>query len=163
VNLFGSGPLMNEVLKAQKLLAEKYGVASDVWSVTSYKQLRRDGLEVERWNLLNPGTTPRVPYVQEALKGEEGSVFVASSDFMKALPDSIAKWVPGTLYTLGTDGFGRSDSRGALRDFFEVDARYITLAALSGLARQGKIGVDLVQNAEKDLGIQPDKKDPIIS
>lgn len=163
VNLFGSGPLMNEVLKAQKLLAEKYGVASDVWSVTSYKQLRRDGLDTERWNLFNPGTEPRFPYIQQALKGEEGAVFVASSDFIKAIPDSIAKWVPGTMYTLGTDGYGRSDSRGALRDFFEVDARYITLAALNGLARQGKIGTDVVQNAEKDLGIQPDKKNPITS
>jgi pyruvate dehydrogenase E1 component len=163
VNLFGSGPLINEVLKAQKLLAEKYGVASDVWSVTSYKELRRDGLDTERWNLLNPGNEPKVPYVQQALKGEEGTVFVASSDFIKAIADSIAKWVPGPMYTLGTDGYGRSDSRTSLRDFFEVDARYITLAALSGLARQGKIGIDVVQNAEKDLGIQPDKKNPITS
>ncbi|MCI0446413.1 pyruvate dehydrogenase (acetyl-transferring), homodimeric type [bacterium] len=163
VNLFGSGPLINEVLKAQKLLAEKYGVASDVWSVTSYKELRRDGLNTERWNLLNPGATPKVPYVQQALKDEQGSIFVASSDFIKAIPDSIARWVPGPMYTLGTDGYGRSDSRGALRDFFEVDARYITLAALSGLARQGKIAIDVVQNAEKDLRIQPDKKNPITS
>ncbi len=163
VNLFGSGPLINEVLKAQKLLAEKYSVASDVWSVTSYKELRRDGLNTERWNLLNPGATPKVPYVQQALKDEQGSVFVASSDFIKAIPDSIARWVPGPMYTLGTDGYGRSDSRGALRDFFEVDARYITLAALSGLARQGKIAIDVVQNAEKDLRIQPDKKNPITS
>ena len=120
-------------------------------------------LDNERWNLLNPGAAPKVSYVQQAFKDEQGNVFVASSDFIKAIPDSIARWVPGPMYTLGTDGYGRSDSRSSLRDFFEVDARYITLAALSGLARQGKIGIDLVQNAEKDLGIQPDKKDPITS
>ncbi len=163
VNLLGSGPLINEVLKAQKLLAEKYGVASDVWSVTSYKELRRDGLDAERWNLLNPGANPRMPYVQQILQSEQSTVFVASSDFIKAIPDSIARWVPGPLHSLGTDGFGRSDSRSALRDFFEVDARYITLAALNGLARQGRIGIDLVQSAEKNLGVQSDKKNPVIS
>jgi pyruvate dehydrogenase E1 component len=163
VNLFGSGPLMNETLKAQKLLQEKFGIAADVWSVTSYKELRRDGIEADRWNLLNPGERPRVPYIQKALEGEEGTVFVASSDYVKALPDSIARWIPGTLNSLGTDGFGRSDSRSTLRDFFEVDHRYIVLAALNGLARQNKIGFDTVQKAIAEFGVNPEKKNPVTS
>ncbi|HSP07644.1 MAG TPA: pyruvate dehydrogenase (acetyl-transferring), homodimeric type, partial [Acidobacteriota bacterium] len=162
VHLMGSGPLMNEVLKAQKMLEEKYNVSADVWSVTSYKELRRDGLEAERWNLLHPGETPRIPYVTNLLAGEDG-IFVASSDYLKALPDSIARWIPGRLISLGTDGFGRSDGRSQLRDFFEVDARYVTLAALSALERQGKIKPAAVQEAIRDLGIDPKKKNPMIS
>ncbi|HSE43353.1 MAG TPA: pyruvate dehydrogenase (acetyl-transferring), homodimeric type [Acidobacteriota bacterium] len=163
VNLMGSGPLMNEVLKAQKLLAEKYGIAANVYSITSYKELRREGLDVDRWNLLNPGETPRVSYLQNLLKDEQGNVFVASSDYMKALPDSISKWIPGPLYSLGTDGYGRSESRNNLRDFFEVDARYITIAALEGLAAQNKISRDQISYAIKDLGIDPAKKNPMVS
>src|SRR5690606_29954126 len=119
--LFGSGSIMNEVLKAQEMLAG-YGVAADVWSVTSYKELRRDALACDRWNMLDPGEKPRVPYVTECLKDAPG-VFVAASDYIKALPDSIARWIPGRFVPLGTDGFGRSETREALRDFFEVDAR----------------------------------------
>lgn len=160
--LFGSGTLMNEVLKAQRMLQE-YHVAADVWSVTSYKQLRRDGLETERWNLLNPQEQPRASYLTQLLAGHKDSIFVASSDYMKALPDSIARWVPGELISLGTDGFGRSDSRKGLRDHFEVDARYITLAALEGLARQAKIDPEAPKRAIKELGINPNKKNPMTS
>ena len=102
VNLLGSGPMINDVLKAQKILAEKYGIAADVYSVTSYKELRREGLDVERWNMLNPGESPKISYLQNLLKNEQGNVFVASSDYMKALPDSVSKWIPGPLYSLGT-------------------------------------------------------------
>jgi pyruvate dehydrogenase E1 component len=163
VNLMGSGPIINDVLKAQKLLAEKFGIAADVYSVTSYKELRRDALDVERWNMLNPGEAARSSYMQNLLKAEQGNVFVASSDYMKALPDSISKWVPGPLYSLGTDGYGRSESRNVLRDFFEVDSRYITIAALEGLSAQNKIGKDQVVNAVKELGIDPSKKNPMVS
>lgn len=157
--LFGSGPILNEVLKAQTVLEEKYGVAADVWSVTSYKELRRDCLECERWNMLHPGESPRIPYVSQVLNGISGP-FIAASDFMKALPDSIARWIPGPLFSLGTDGFGRSEGRKQLRDFFEVDSRYVVLATLVELARQKKIQSSVIQDAIKDLGINPDKLNP---
>jgi pyruvate dehydrogenase E1 component len=160
--LFGSGTIMFEVLKAQQILAEKYGVGADVWSVTSYKQLYRDGNDCERWNMLHPGQTPKVPYVTAMLKDAPG-VFVAASDYMKVLPESIAQWVPGRLVSLGTDGFGRSESRAALRDFFEVDAKHIVLATLNALAREKQIPIATVQQAVKDLGINPEKPNPAIS
>ncbi len=156
VNLFGSGSILKEAVKAQEILEDKYEVAADVWSVTSYKELRRDALEVERWNMLHPNEEPKQPYVTECLSGTDG-VFVAASDYVKALPDSICRWVPGRLVSLGTDGFGRSDSREALRDFFEVDSRYIAVAALSGLARQDKIKTETVQQAIKDLEVNTEK------
>ena len=162
VHLLGSGPLMNEVLKAQKMLEEKYNVPADVWSVTSYKELRRDGLEADRWNLLHPEEPPRVPYVTQILSKEQG-VFVASSDYVKALPDSIARWIPGPLTSLGTDGFGRSDSRSRLRDHFEVDSRYVVLAALSSLAKQQRISPGIPKRAAQELGIKPGKKNPMVS
>ncbi len=160
--LFGSGAIMNEVLRAQKELEEKYNVAADVWSVTSYKELRRDGLEVERWNMLNPNEKPRVPYVSQCLADEPG-VFVAASDYMKKLPDSIARWFPRPLASLGTDGFGRSDGRRALRKFFEVDYRFVTLAALTSLMREDKIKPDVILGAMEDLEIDPNKANPMIS
>jgi pyruvate dehydrogenase E1 component len=160
--LLGSGPILNEVLRAQKMLEEKYKIAADVWSVTSYKELRRDGLEVERWNLFHPQDAPRVPYVTQCLSGIDG-ITVASSDYVKAIPDSISRWVPGRLMSLGTDGYGRSDSRRALRSFFEIDARYIALATLYGLQLQNKIERDVVAQAVKDLKINPDKLNPMIS
>ncbi len=160
--LFGSGTIMYEVLKAQQILEEKYGVAADVWSVTSYKELYRDGNDCERWNMLHPGSVPRVPYVTQALKDAPG-VFIAASDYMKVLPESIGQWVPGKLVSLGTDGFGRSENRASLRDFFEVDAKHIVLATLSALAREKQIGVDVVQKALKDLDINPEKPNPAIS
>lgn len=160
--LFGSGAILNETLKAQKLLGEKYDVAADVWSVTSYKELYRDGHEAERWNMLHPSEIPRTPYITQCLQDAPG-VFIAASDFSKALPDSIYRWFPKPLVSLGTDGFGRSDSRRALRDFFEVDARFITLAALAALAREKEIKTDVVQHAIKDLEINPGKANPMIS
>jgi len=160
--LFGSGAILNEALKAQKLLGEKYDVAADVWSVTSYKELYRDCHEAERWNMLHPSEIPRVPYITQCLQDSPG-VFIAASDFSKALPDSISRWLPKPLVSLGTDGFGRSDSRRALRDFFEVDSRFITIATLSALAWEKKIKTDVVEHAIKDLEINPQKANPMIS
>ena len=160
--LLGSGSILNEVVKAQAILGEKYGVAADVWSVTSYKELRRDGLDVERWNMFHPTEKPKVPYVTQCLSGTQG-VIVAASDYMKTLPDSIGQWMPRPLTSLGTEGYGRSDNRKALRDFFEVDARYVVVATLAALARDKQIGADVVQQAMKDLEINPDKPNPMIS
>jgi pyruvate dehydrogenase E1 component len=160
--LLGSGAILNEALKAQKLLEERYNVAAEVWSVTSYKELYRDGHNVERWNRLHPSGQPRVPYVSSCLADATG-VFVAATDYVKALPDSVSRWFPRPLVSLGTDGFGRTDSRTALRDFFEVDARLITLATLGALAREKKIKPSVVQKAVKDLDIDPEKANPMIS
>jgi len=160
--LLGSGSALNQVLEAARILEERYGVAADVWSVTSYKALHRDALEAERWNLLHPGEEPRSPWVTRALPSDPG-VIVATSDYVKALPESIARWLPGRLVTLGTDGFGRSDTREALRDFFEVDARYIALAAMCGLAREGGIGWEVPRRALEELEIDPGKPNPMTS
>jgi pyruvate dehydrogenase E1 component len=160
--LFGSGTIMYEVLKAQQILEEKYGVAADVWSITSYKHLYRDGNDCERWNMLHPSETPRVPFVTQQLKDAPG-VFVAASDYMKVLPESIAQWVPRRLLALGTDGFGRSENRASLRDFFEVDAKHIVLATLGALAREKQIKQETVQQAVQELGINPEKLNPAIS
>ncbi len=157
--LLGSGTIMYEVLKAQQILEEKYGVAADVWSVTSYKQLYRDGNDCDRWNMLHPGETRRVPFVTQSLKDAPG-VLVAASDYMKVLPESIAQWMPRSLVALGTDGFGRSESRVALRDFFEVDAKHIVLATLTALAREKQIKLDVLRQAVKELGINPEKANP---
>ncbi|HNT87007.1 MAG TPA: pyruvate dehydrogenase (acetyl-transferring), homodimeric type [Candidatus Hydrogenedentes bacterium] len=156
--LLGSGAIMNEVLKAQTLL-EQYGVAADCWSVTSYKELRNDALDAERQNLLHPGASPRTPYVTQCLQSEEG-VIVAASDYMKLLPDGLAKWVPRRLVSLGTDGFGRSESRESLRAHFEVDARSIAAATLSALAEEGRMPIDTVRRAFAKLEIDPDKANP---
>jgi pyruvate dehydrogenase E1 component len=160
--LFGSGAIMFEVLKAQKILEEKYGVAADVWSITSYKELYRNGNDCERWNMLHPGVTPKAPYVSQRLKDVPG-VLVAASDYMKVLPESIAQWMPRPLVALGTDGFGRSESRASLRDFFEVDAKHIVLATLHALAAEKKIESKIVSQAIKELGIKPEKVNPAIS
>ncbi len=149
-------------LQAQEILEKDYKVAADVWSVTSYKELRREALEVERWNMLNPDKKQKEAYITKTLSKEEG-VFVAASDYVKALPDSISKWFPGTLYSLGTDGFGRSGSRKALRDFFEVDYRHIVYATLGALAKEGKIKDTVLEKAKKDLEIKSDKLNPMIS
>jgi pyruvate dehydrogenase E1 component len=160
--LFGSGAILNEALKAQELLQEKYGIAADVWSITSYKELYRNGHEVERWNRLHPLEPPRVPYVTSCLQDAPG-VCVAASDYVKALPDSISRWFPRPLVALGTDGFGRSDSRRALRDFFEVDARHITLATLAALRQEKKLKPEVVQKAMQDLEISPEKVNPMFA
>ena len=159
VQLFGSGAILNEVVAAQELLAERYGVAADVWSVTSYSELRRDAQDAERWNMLHPGEPPRRPYLSEVTANAEGP-FVAATDYMKSLPDGVAKWLPGPLVSLGTDGFGRSETREALRDFFEVDAKHIALAALYALAQEGAVDADLPERAIAELGIDPEKVNP---
>ncbi len=161
-HLLGSGAIMNQVLEAQKILEEKYAVATDVWSATSYNELRRDGLQAERWNLLHPKEKPKVSYIAECMKNETG-VFVAASDNLKALPDGIRQWMPAPFISLGTDGFGRSDSRKALRDFFEVDSRHIAFATLVGLFKDGKIKSDVVEKIMKDLQINPEKLNPMVS
>jgi pyruvate dehydrogenase E1 component len=159
--LLGSGAILPEVIKAQGML-EKYGVAADVWSVTSYKELYKDGVSTERWNMLHPAEKPKTAYVTEQLGNSEG-VIVAASDYIKSLPLQIARWVPRPIHVLGTDGFGRSEGRAALRDFFEVDAKFVVLAALSELAREKKIKPEVVKQAIEELGIDSDKKDPLHS
>jgi pyruvate dehydrogenase E1 component len=160
--LFGSGTILMEALKAQKILEEKYGVGADVWSVTSYVNLYREGHACERWNRMHPGEKPRVPYVTQATANAPG-VFVAASDYLKAMPDYIDRWLPRRLQSLGTDGFGRSETRAALRDFFEVDARFIAVATLYQLLQERQVEPELVAQAIKDLDINPDKLDPAIS
>jgi pyruvate dehydrogenase E1 component len=155
--LLGSGTIMFEVLKAQAILEKDYGVAADVWSVTSYKELYREANDCARWNMLHPTQKAKVPYVTQTLKGASGP-FIAASDYMKVLPESIAQWVPGKLVSLGTDGFGRSENRASLRDFFEVDAKHIVLATLHALASKRpatRKGCD-----PKDQGIDPEKRNP---
>ena len=159
--IFGSGPILREALRAQKILAENYGVSADVWSATSYKSLRSDALNVRRWNMLHPSEEPKTSYVERLLESEEG-VFVAVSDYMKMVPDQIAPWVPGGLTTLGTDGFGRSDTRTALRRYFEIDAETVVVATLYALAEQGHIKMKTVDRAIKDLGVDPEKLHPVV-
>ena len=157
--LLGSGAILNEVLKAQQILEEKYDVAADVWSVTSYQELYRDGHAAERWNRLHPGEKPRVPYVTQCLGGTEG-VIVAASDYVKALPDASIAGRRGRVTSLGTDGFGRSEGRASLRDFFEVDAKHIVLATLGELARDGKIEAAVVAEGDQGSGDQPREAEP---
>jgi pyruvate dehydrogenase E1 component len=152
-HILGSGPIIRSALKAQQILAERYDVSADVWSATSYKNLRNDALLCERWNMLHPTETPKKPYVQQLLEKEKGP-FVAVSDSMKIVPDQIAKWVPGGLTTLGTDGFGRSETRPVLRRFFEIDAECTVIATLR------TIDPKLAAQAIKDLNIDPDKRFP---
>jgi pyruvate dehydrogenase E1 component len=154
--IFGSGPIINQALRAQTILAEKYGVAADVWSATNYKWLRNDALEARRWNMLHPTKKPKKSYVESLLEKEQGP-FIAVSDNMKIVPDQIAPWVPGGLMTLGTDGFGRSDTRENLRRFFEVDAEMTVIATLHALAEKGKIEKKVVEKAIKDLNVSPEK------
>jgi pyruvate dehydrogenase E1 component len=160
--LFGSGAILREALKAQETLDQKYGVAADVWSVTSYKALYIDGVNAERWNLLHPADKPNVPYISQCLSDAPG-VLVAATDYLKALPNLVSKWVPRRLAALGTDGFGRSDGREALRNFFEVDSRFITLATLYELLQDGKIEPAVVEQAIKDLGIDTEKANPLLT
>lgn len=159
VNLLGSGAILNEALTAQELLAEQFGVASDVWSVTSWTELRRDAIEVDRWNVLHPDVPERRPYLVEQL-GDQPSLVVAASDYMKALPDGLAKWVDARFISLGTDGFGRSDTREALRDHFEVDARHIAFAALSALARDEQVPASVATEAGQRLELDVERPNP---
>jgi pyruvate dehydrogenase E1 component len=160
--LIGSGAILNEVLKAQQILEKDYDVAADVWSAPSFQELYRDGHACERWNRLHPGEKPRVPWVAECLGGTEG-VIVAASDYVRAMADGIDRWVPRRLTSLGTDGFGRSEGRASLRDFFEVDTKSIVLATLHDLAQKGAIELAEVKKAIKTLGINPEKPNPATS
>jgi pyruvate dehydrogenase E1 component len=159
VQLFGSGSILNEALRAQQILGEKYGIPADVWSVTSYNQLRREALSVERWNRLHPAEPEKRPYILTALDGSEGPI-VAASDYMKVVPDQLSPWLPGRLVTLGTDGFGRSDNREYLRRHFEVNAESIVGAALSRLAREGKFDAARARQAFEELGVNTEGGDP---
>jgi pyruvate dehydrogenase E1 component len=157
--LLGSGPLLRSALDAQQMLFEDHDVAADVWSATSYKLLREDALSVGRWNRLHPTETGRVPYVTEQLRGTEGPI-VAVTDFMKAVPDQIARFVPQPFVVLGTDGYGFSDTREALRRHFEVDAPHMVVATLSALALQGDLKGEVVAEAIRRYGIDAEAIDP---
>jgi pyruvate dehydrogenase E1 component len=160
VQLQGSGPILRMVLKAQEILARDYDIGSDVWSVTSYSELRKDALATERWNLLHPEQKPRLNFVQQSLAEAKGPI-IAASDYLRLVPEQIARWLPGRLVVLGTDGFGRSDTRQDLRRHFEVDAEHIAFAALSALHRDGVVNGDRVREAQKKLGINPEQVDPL--
>ncbi len=160
--LFGSGSIMMQVLRAQELLAEHHDVAADVWSATSYQQLRVEALEIERWNRLHPEEAARQPFVTSALESKDGPV-IATSDSIKATPDQIARWVPSRFVPLGTDGFGRSDSREQLRRHFEIDAEHIVVATLSALAQSGDAKPEEVSEAIKRYDIEPDRPSPYSS
>lgn len=160
VQLLGSGTILREVQAAAKILDERFGVQSDIWSVTSFSELRRDALAVERWNELHPLEKPRTSYVAQCFEGVQGP-FVAATDYMKTVPDQIRQWVPGRFHVLGTDGYGRSDGREALREFFEVDKHSIVVAALKALADDGVVEPEVVAGAIRELGIDPEKPDPV--
>jgi pyruvate dehydrogenase E1 component len=160
VTLFGSGTILREVLAAAELLEKNYGVPADVYSVTSFSELRKNALETERWNLLHPAEPRKQNYVQQALVDRTGP-FVAATDYMKTVPDQIRQWVPGQYAVLGTDGYGRSDSRAELRRFFEVDRHYIVVAALKALANDAKIDMKTVAEAMQAFGIDPEKPNPL--
>ena len=160
VQLMGSGTILREVLAAAKLLEEEFDVPADVWSVTSFSELRREALHVERWNERHPADEPHESYVSKCLRDRDGP-FVAATDYVKGVPDQIRQWVPGRYAVLGTDGFGRSDSREALRKFFEVDRHSVALSALKALADDGALDRSTVIEAIEKFGIDPEKPDPV--
>jgi len=157
--LLGSGTILRESLAAAKILENDYGISADVLSITSFSELRREALECERWNMLHPQETPRVPYVRQLLQGREGPV-VAATDYLRTVPDQIRQWIAGRYVTLGTDGYGRSDARAPLRRFFEVYRNYIVVATLKALADDGRVEQASVTGAIKALGVDPDKPVP---
>ena len=159
MQLLGSGVILNEALRAQQILAEKYGIASTVYSATSYQMLRRDAIECERHNRLHPDAAPKVPYVTQVLGKTKGPV-VATSDYMRALPETVAPYLGGRLLALGTDGFGRSETRKSLRRFFEIDAEHVVIAALCALAERGELDRAALKKAIADLGVNPDAPHP---
>ncbi len=160
VELLGSGAILGEVLEAQKILEKDFGVSSDVWSATSYQQLRDDALRSERWNRLHPESERRVPFIEQKLAGTKGP-YIAATDYMKLVPDMVARWIPGSFTPMGTDGFGMSDTRAELRRHFEVCRRYIVVAALDALRAEGQLEASFVGKAIADLGIDPEKLDPL--
>jgi pyruvate dehydrogenase E1 component len=160
VRLVGSGTILQQALAARDLLAERFGISAEVYSATSWQMLRRDALEAERWNRLHPLEDPRVPYVARVL-GPEGGPVVLVSDWLKALPDLLGRWLPAGYVALGTDGFGRSDTREALRALFEIDPPHIAVAALAALHAAGEVPATAVAEAIEALGIDPAKADPL--
>jgi pyruvate dehydrogenase E1 component len=159
VQLLGSGTILREVIAGAELLAQDFGVAADVWSCPSFTELRRDGMEAERWNLLHPEEKPRIPYVTQCLANRAGPV-IAATDYMRSFPEQVRAFVPRRYVTLGTDGFGRSDTRELLRRFFEVDRYYVAIAALKALADEGAIPAATVTQAIRKYHIDPDKPCP---
>jgi pyruvate dehydrogenase E1 component len=159
VQLLGSGVILREVLRAQQILAERYNIASTVYSATSYQQLRRDALECERYNRLHPDGEGKLAYVQKVLGNTKGPI-VASSDYMRTWAEGIGPFLDGRLLALGTDGFGRSETRANLRRFFEVDAEHVVVASLYALADRGQLDRVVVKQAIKDLGVNPDAPPP---
>ncbi|MGH9069075.1 MAG: transketolase-like TK C-terminal-containing protein, partial [Acidimicrobiales bacterium] len=161
-SLWFSGSVWSSAMEARDILARDWGVSADAWSVTSYKALREDALSVERWNRLHPGKAPRTPHITDVLAGVEGPV-VAVTDYMKAVPDQVARWVPTHFTALGTDGFGRSDTRTALRRHFEVDASHVVVAVLAALAARGEAKPEEVADAIARYGIDADAVDPRVA
>jgi pyruvate dehydrogenase E1 component len=159
VQLLGSGTILREAIAAAELLEKDFGVASDIWSVTSFTELRREGLDCERWNMLHPEAKPRVSYVEQCLSGRSGPV-IAATDYMRSFADQVRGFLPKRYKVLGTDGFGRSDTRKKLRQFFEVDRYYIAVAALKALAEEGTIKASVVSKSIKLYNINPDKPNP---
>lgn len=160
VQLLGSGTILREVIAAAEILEKDYKISADIWSVTSFNQLRREALAVSRHNLLHPDEPARLSYVETCLKDREGPV-IASTDYMKIVADQIREFIPGRYFVLGTDGFGRSDTREKLRQFFEVDRHYVVIAALKALADEGKIPSSQVTKAIRTFAIDPDKPEPV--
>jgi pyruvate dehydrogenase E1 component len=157
--LLGSGTILREVIAAGEILEKEYGIAADIWSVTSFNEVRREALGVSRWNMLHPAEPGRLPYVSACLKDRKGPV-VAATDYMKVFADQIREFVPGRYKVLGTDGFGRSDTREQLRHFFEVDRHYVVIAALTALVEDGNMAPERVLEAISKFGINPDKPNP---
>jgi len=160
VQLLGSGTILREVIAAAELLEKDFGVSADIWSVTSFNELRREGVDCERWNMLHPESASRASYVEQCLAQRSGPV-VAATDYIKAYADQIRPYIPARYKVLGTDGFGRSDTRKKLRHFFEVDRYYVAVAALKALADDGAIGVKEVSRAIELYNINPDKPNPV--
>jgi pyruvate dehydrogenase E1 component len=160
VQLLGSGTILREAIAAAELLDKDFGVTADIWSCPSFNELRRDGFDAERWNRLHPEAEQRKPYVTQLLEGRQGPV-IAATDYVRAYTDQIRAFVPGTYSVLGTDGFGRSDTRANLRRFFEVDRYYIAHAAIAALAKDGKMTAKDVARAIKQYGIDPEKSNPV--
>jgi pyruvate dehydrogenase E1 component len=160
VRLLGSGAILQQVIGAQAMLAERFGVAAEVYSAPSFGRLRRDALASERWNRLHPDQDPRTPYVRQVL-GPDGGPIVAASDWMRAVPDMVSRWLPEGYSSLGTDGFGRSDTREALRAFFQIDPPAIAAAAMAELARCGQVTASRATKAIRELDIDPEAADPL--
>ena len=156
----GAGTILNEVIAASTILSDKYSVDSDIWSLTSVNELVRNGQEVDRWNLLHPDEDPRISYVESEL-GDLTDHVVIATDYMKGYAEQLRRYMPSSLHVLGTDGFGRSDSRESLRNFFEVDRYFIVVSALKGLADRDEIDKSIVKSALQEFSIDPEKANPL--